>query len=443
MYKDSEYKNNNNLSPLQNKKNLKLRIEAVLLSLAISVTGTLDIYATKELVNAKIATNPFDGSQISTSFLETDVKYIKVKSYLEDEKFIDIIKDIRQNSNINEKKAYVLYYAILENQDLTEEEKNVLSDAIRYFSDNPYIDAEYVYEQLSKINIIKRNATFPGTNISSMFSYSMDAQEKIVYGGEIKLGNEKDLFHEYIMHGTSKNHTASWIEEGYASIIDAEYHSSNDSNYLIEFDSYPVEASIIRFLCEIMGKEKGRECFFKIHAGKFDSMSTSLELLTSYLVNCGITQELCQELYLEMNNFSQYRCKILNDEEEIEERKVLECVVGILAKMYDMVNDNKQLNNIICSEYISDILYKTGINLSIDKYYYFNSKEINKYPNPITIEYYYPYEESNQILTKRVLEFDFLSGNLQYLSTARQIDDVKYVLLKEKEFSMCDESKII
>ena len=185
MYKDSEYKNNNNLSPLQNKKNLKLRIEAVLLSLAISVTGTLEIYATKELVNAKIATNPFDGSQISTSFLETDVKYIKVKSYLEDEKFIDIIKDIRQNSNINEKKAYVLYYAILENKDLTEEEKNMLSDAIRYFSDNPYIDAEYVYEQLSKINIIKRNATFPGTNISSMFSYSMDAQEKIVYGGEI------------------------------------------------------------------------------------------------------------------------------------------------------------------------------------------------------------------------------------------------------------------
>ena len=68
-----------------------------------------------------------------------------------------------------------------------------------------------------------------------------------------------------------------------------------------------------------------------------------------------------------MNNFSQYRCKILNDEEEIEERKVLECVVGILAKMYDMVNDNKQLNNIICSEYISDILYTGYMNALHDQ----------------------------------------------------------------------------
>lgn len=389
--------------------------------------------------------NPFDGQSISSSDFTTNYKVFKSRSFLEDESIKETIEYIK-NADIDEKKAYLLYYALLSNETLSSKEKLSLKNAIKYFCDNEYVDYEYIYNQFLKIQIIEKNAKFPNTTISSTCTKEFTKNEN-VFSTKIKLGDEDDLFHEFVMHGASKNYSCSWIEEGFASIIDAEYNNGITTNYKGNIDVYPVETNVIRFLCELMGKEKGRECFFKIAAGKLDGKENALDLLSCYLQEIGIPDYLIQKLYAKMDEFSSYRGKNLDFLEYIEVSEIRKAITGILSKMYyESIYVNKY-DESINSLYLSRIIDSSYTYLSSDKFYYFNYEKMNEFPVNETIRYFYPEELSDEIIEKKKEDLKkVLKENndfLNYISSGRYIDEKYYLLINENELGLCDKTKII
>ncbi len=384
--------------------------------------------------------NPFEGNKISSSDFSANYKAFRARNFLEAESISDTVSYIK-NSDINETKAYILFYALISNDSVNKEDLEQLKNIIKYFCDNPYIDYEYVYNQLFNVKIVERDAVFPKTKISSTYSYSTDDQGNLITPGKIKLGKESDVFHEFAAHGTSKNHVVSWIEEGYASIIDLEY---NDC-----LESYPVESNTIRFLCELMGKENGRECFYKIHAGKYDKsdkFSTSiLNLLTSYLNMAGVSENLCEKLYEQMDSYSEFRGKILTEEELQTVYSIKENIVGILAKMYQEAFYTGKNDDMITNEYfhmyLTNILNDKRVDLSSEKFYYFNKEKVNEYPGLVRIYYYYPENLCGEILEQRKNSNN--KYGILYTYSIRKIDGERYVEIKENELSLCDQSKII
>lgn len=376
--------------------------------------------------------NPFDGNKVVSSDFSANYKAMKARNLLEDEKIKDTVSYIK-NAHLDETKAYILFYALISNVSVNERDIEELKNVIKYFCDNPYIDYEYVYNQLFNVKIVERNAIFPDTNISSTYSYSLNEQGDLSSPGVIRLGKESDLFHEMVMHGTSKNYVVSWIDEGYASIIDSEYN-----NHL---EVYPVEANTIRFLCELIGKESGRDCFYKIHAGKYNENESTLDLLTSYLSAVGVSEKLCRELYDKMDEFSEFRAKKLSYEDLELTRDIRRSIVGILAKMYQEANYSNQNQNNIINEfpkiYLINILYEENINLASEKYYYFNKEKMREYPELVKINYYYPVNLCDKILEERKnSNYNFINGNRMV------IDGECYVEVHESELYLCDDSKI-
>ena len=424
---------------LYDKKKLQTKIVSLALAFNVFVGSTSVLYLSNYAFQKS---NPFDGQSISSSDFISNYKAAKSMSFLEDESIKDTIEYIKK-ADIDEKKAYILYYALISNESLNNDEKKILRNAIKYFCDNIYIDYEFVYDQLFNIEIKERNAKFPNTTISSTYSRTLSNSGKII-NGEIKLGNSEDIFHEFIVHGSAKNLDCSWIDEGFASIIDAEYNNDLSIDYKGNVDVYPVETNVIRFLCELMGKKEGKDCFFKIAAGKLEGNETSLDLLSSYLIKAGIPATLCDELYAAMDNFSEYNGKKLSSEENLEVHEILRSVVGILSKMYEEICNNKNLNNFICSSYLNKILNREYTYLSFDKFYYFNSEQISKYPNPITIKYFYPSILSKKIINKRQEKVSPTNSLWPiFLNEEKIINGIPYLLIDEKEASMCDKSKIV
>ncbi len=418
------------------RKQMSLKLGSTVLALIITMDGVITLGLSKNLVKYTIANfNPFNGSKIISDDLVTNYKMIKsveFLNYMDEEEAVEFIK----NAGEDRKKAYLLYYAILANQSLNEDEKKLIKGAFKYFCDNEYIDAEYVYNKLLDINVVERDADFPDTSILSTFECPLirDAifGDIILPGGKIRLGSEEHLFHEYIAHGTSNNLFISWIEEGYAEIISEEYYNISDS--------YPVESSVIKFLCEIMGKETGRECFFKIHAIKLRKSTLRLDLLSNYLYDAGVPTELSDELFLEMDDFSKFRGKILTSEEASERQEILKKIIMTLAKIYESANsaNNKTpLTKYTCDTYLLNILNDSK-DSDINKLHYFNIDEGEELSSISHLRQFYPileYKEIFNITDEELNSWDFID-------ICRKINGSIYVEITNEESLLCDDSKI-
>lgn len=410
-------------------RKIKLRVGSTVLALVLTMDGVIALGLSKKLVIDRL--NPFSESTISSNDFLNQYKILKSGETLNTVSSLEEIK----NMNDELKKAYLLYYAILYNPSLTDEEKWLVDDAVKYFYDNEYIDAEYVYNQLINVRVKERNATFPGTTISSCIEYRV-APDGSAIGGEIKLGDEFDIFHEYIVHGISRNHYISWIEEGYAGILESEYYIHTKS-------SYPVESSVIKFLCEIIGKESARELFFKLHALSFESNDNRSDLLTSYLLDVGISPKLSEELYLQMDNFSKFKGKILTDEEEKEKQEILKTIVTVLSKMYNNSNNKNALNKYVCGVYLSNILHE-GYNSNYDdvnnKLYYFNINDGQELSSLEKVGKIYPLLDFKEALN--ISDEEFSSNLNDYQKRGKSINNKTYIELTEEEALLCDDSKM-
>lgn len=379
LYKDKDpYVYNESLFNKQRKRENRIkRIISALMACEIFCSVMAIDSSVKYEINHS---NPFDEQSISSSDFVSNYKAIKSRSFIEDESLKETIEHIK-NSNIDEKKAYLLYYALLSNESLTKEEKEKLTGYIQYFIDNKYLDYEYVYNQLNQIVIKERNAKFPGTNISSTYNKSENS---------IRLGNINDLPHE-IRHSIMNVPGQVWLNEGYNCIITEEYDGGFGSS---------VETNVIRVLCEMMGKESGRDCFF------YMSSVNSIEPLSKKLKELGIEPEKYEELYSLLNELAISNGN-LKDIELNEQRGILrKKISGLLAIMIRDSNiDKENMNSAIIMELLSRISLGIETNLNISNFYYFNKEKIKEHqiPNEIT-NYYYPVEKVDDKMKEKIME---------------------------------------
>ena len=375
----------------QRKKKIN-RIISLLTTLNLIVGGTN--FARVALVRE----NPFDGYSISSSDFNFKYKIARSRNMLNDESIKESLEYLK-TADIKEKKAYALYYAIISNYNFKKEEKKALEAYMNYAIDNKYLNYEKIYDSFVNLSI-KRNVDL-GDNIVGQFDGN----------NEIRLSNTADsstLFHE-LCHSDIKNKLPLWFEEGLTELITNEYYGSKSG-------IYGLNKNVIRFICEIIGKEEARDLLFKIEGtGDFN-------LLTEALINKGIDKKLLQEFY---NLLFEYHYYQLAGELKTEGATMLGVKIkGCLAVMYDTVYGNS--NNV--SGVINKLLTGIDINLEDYKFYYLNSQKIEENKKISSIKYYYPAD---------------LCDNLTKDCETIELNKKTYIKITLDLVEKCDKSKLI
>ncbi len=356
--------------------------------------------------------NPFNGNEISCSDFLTNLKV---------EKAIDNIFDETQDLNVNdmsdnELKAYLLYDAINNNQNLKEEEKQQFAFLIDEWKNNEYLDYETLYEQLKTLKI-ERNVNFKGTNILEQYDRKqnlirLSAVDKEIY----KTKEEQEKRHQQILsrttHGGGHSTRTSeikqgeeWLEEAYCSIVDAEATGS-------DWD-YKLCTNTARFLCEILGREEGADVVRKAR------QKGDITILTSALNNKGIPESMCMELYEIEETYKELTGELSSNEVKEKRLDLSNKAANLLAQMYDISNSYPEKETYTIRILLSCIRNDTKLDLSKYKFYYFNSEKKELYPGFVM-------EDGNYIIyyeDYKMYEYKINELNEEILVTAGSISD--------------------
>lgn len=368
LYKDKDpYVYNDSLFNKQRKRENRIkRIISALMACEIFCSVMAIDSSVKYEINHS---NSFDEQSISSSDFVSNYKAIRARSFIEDESFKETIQSIK-NSDINEKKAYLLYYALLSNESLTKEEKENLTGYIQYFIDNKYLDYEYVYKQFSTLKIapINKDLGSAGTYTAINNTINFDSEE----------ARKEALTHE-AYHSEDKSgkilsyNDYAWFIEGLTSVLNYEYFDKKD-------DGYDAKASFIRILCLFVGSDK-----------LFETRATGdINVLINALMEKGIKKDDIDEIF---NLINQYNFE--ENKTSIEASVITFKLKKKLWKSYKIINkDSKFVNplfckylNIICNPYIApDEKSKENI-------YYFNKEKMKETKIPNTIYYHNEHEK--------------------------------------------------
>lgn len=362
MYKDKDlYKRkNDNISKLEQIRNNEVKLTAAFLALLLSIQGTLCLTNIKNELDYQLKPiNPFNGSAISSDFI-ANYQAMKANKFICDEEFKDVIEHIK-NSDIDEKKAYVLYYALLENKYLTAEEKEKLTGYIQYFIDNKYLDYEYVYNKLALFKINPNDETLHDFGAAGIYNRGNNS---------MTFANDSDrdyaLSHE-ILHSEDKSgdilsyHDYAWFIEGLTCVLNYEYLNNKS-------DGENIKAYFVRLLCELVDPD----ILFKVRT------TGNINILINELENKGAKRDTVLELFKLFNdyNYLKEEEKTINGYANIIHEIIKKEISIRLIEIYNSVYNNPDFIKPIYFDYILEI-ESDGISSNIIStemsLYYFNS----------------------------------------------------------------------
>jgi len=177
----------------------------------------------------------------------------------EEEKDI-LINNIESNIgyDISEEKEddYLLLNAIFENNNLSSEEKMNFYRFGDMFYDNPYLDREKTYNNLRKVKInYTTMRDFDDRNVMGNYDYKEN---------EIRIFDDSDsvMGHEIIhcIFNIRPSFLDKYFSEGMTELLYNEYFEDNP---FLEVNSYPLEISAVKMLCDVCGSEVVLEAFSK------------------------------------------------------------------------------------------------------------------------------------------------------------------------------------
>lgn len=356
MYKDKDFykRKNDNISKLEQLKNRQIKITSAFLALLLSLQGTICLSTIKNGVEYELNnSNPFTGSTISSDFI-ANYQAVKTNEFICDDAFKDIVDKIR-NSDMDEKKAYALYYALLQNEYLTKEEKEKLTGYIQYFIDNKYLDYGYVYNKLSSFIIKEDDETLLSEGIAGTYN-QMD--NSLTFGG--KSSRDYSMSHE-VGHSEDKflylNSSVDykWFTEGLTDLLSYEYNNTTIA--------YDAEVTFCRILCEFVGSD----ILFETRA------KGDINILVNALVNRGIEKEKVDELFALFND---YRWERKEENPDFDSLKIK--IIDLLRDCYFDIIENEELINPMIYEHIKYISNINFTHCDSGIKYYFNSKKIEE-----------------------------------------------------------------
>ena len=312
--------------------------------------------------------SPFDGNSISMDAEDLNKSIFKVYDRITTKSDIEI-QNLIDNMDEKQKKDYLLFSAILENEDFEINDIVYLMGYLDYLKDNEYIDYEGIYKRIKTVNI-KRNINYSDGTLGIYNSRK----------NEIKLSDKyyidtlsHEFFHlddQYLYNCENKIDFESlqdWFTEGFSEELSNEYME----DYQI---AYTVECSAIKIFTEIIGKEK----MFEIRGtGNFN-------LFFEELANKGVTKKELKKLLETLNSHCYHEkncCKYDNTLADYEQ-KISSMFIDLYNKIY---NSPKVIPPIIAEniEYIKN--RSKNFNNYNNQIFFFNKKHIEK--SPVVYEY--------------------------------------------------------
>lgn len=345
------------------------KIEALLLTLSITTTGSICVYKyVRDPKVEKITTKGYIYTMGTSKYDE-----IYLNNDIRDPEYQEVLNSIKGNKNINRKKAEVLYYAILQNDSLTQKEKKELSNYIQYFIDNKYIDYEHVFNKLLKFTITKDNPALLDQGIGASYNEG----NSITFAGPEE---RKYLLTHEMLHCIESEKLPyekySWFIEGYDCTVNYEYFDN-------EFDGHNMKTNFIRCLCELVDPD----VLFKVSA------IGDINPLVCALTEKGVDTEKIQNLF----NLCEEYC-LVEASGNGDLKAIGAEIVICFADMYNIIYDNP--------DYVSDAFVHSLLKIKVEvddiyNYYYFNSdktkKNKKKQYNRTQDELFVIYEESTMI----------------------------------------------
>lgn len=229
--------------------------------------------------------------KLSTKNLENETRIETLQN--ED----DYLKELAINTSLSpyEKDNQVVFHAVLKNEKLDDNEKELLYNLSDVVSDNPYIDKVAVYNRLKDLDIeyVERPESY---NDSVYAIYYYKDNKVYVFNNEENV-NLKIALHELIHSIFTNENTIKlpkYIIEGTTQLLTDEYFSSTP---FVEKNTYPYEMTMVKILCEMVGSEKVLEAYTT------GNMNVILDELSKVQPK-EISNEFLNDVNIMFNNFS-------------------------------------------------------------------------------------------------------------------------------------------
>lgn len=274
--------------------------------------------------------------------------------------------------------------AVIENENLTESEKEFIYSYKNLLEDNPYLDKTNAYNNLKKLDIIyDKNADY-GKDVMGVY-INTDNEITIIEDTPEKGTISHEVIHCIYSHRYIKR-LPRFFNEGMTEILANEYFSKNPFK---ETTSYPYEITMVKILCEIVGEDKVLEAYSK------EDMTIVEEELRNK-TNISEPKEIIERM--------ESTTTALQNNEKIDAEKVRDIIV-FLDRYYENIDNNSieyemylYNKNIVKGLYDKTPNIKYICNIVENGYYikpYFSEELKDKYNNPYHIDYYEDIEGNN------------------------------------------------
>lgn len=291
----------------------------------------------------------------------------------------------------------ILLDAVIENENLSESEKEFIYSYKDLLEDNPYLDKANAYNNLKKLDIkYDENADY-GKDVMGVY-INTDNEITIIEDTSEKETISHEVIHCIYSHKYIKR-LPRFFNEGTTELLTNEYFSKNPFK---ETKSYPYEVTMVKILCEIVGEDKVLEAY-----SKEDITIVEEELRNK--TNISEPKEIIERM--------ESTSEALQNDKKIDEEKVQD-IIAFLDRYYEKIDSDSieyemylYNRNIISGLYDKTPNVKYICNLVENGYYikaYFSNKLKEKYNNPYHVDYYQDIEGYND--TKKYVKNNDISS---------------------------------
>lgn len=187
-------------------------------------------------------------------------RHNRLKLNREESKELSEELTIVSRRRINEDDNALVLSAVLENERLTENEKEYIYNLVDLLNENPYLDKSYAYKNLKDLDInygIDPDKDYRKAVIGT-YTEELDLIE--IIDEEYR---DETMYHELIHCVYADDYivkTPNFFNEGMTELLTNEYFSENP---FLEELSYPFEVTMVKILCELIGEDKVLEAYSK------------------------------------------------------------------------------------------------------------------------------------------------------------------------------------
>lgn len=288
--------------------------------------------------------NLFCGNSLSISSDELS----RVVSSLEKELGIKIPEEHQDE--------YSLLYAVLENDCLTESEKQVFYSFIDIIKDNPYLDREEAYRSLRNVDVLyKCRPYIYDKSVQGVYSHKYES-----IGIFEKDEDNSILIHEgihAIFCNAKTDCLPEYFKEGMTELLVNEYFSDKP---FLELENYPLEIAGVKMLCEITSPEVVLEAFSK---GDMDIIAKDMAKVTGDI-------EVARSALASFENaFLKYKDELPDDRKDLTDEEIANGCIPIfrciVTAKYEE-SDRRRVSYFYNEILVGNIFYPDTYNCYVD-----------------------------------------------------------------------------